>query len=324
MRTPAGNLAFAHTGARICGTLCESDMELAARQFLRALRGARSQVAFSRRLGYRGNPVADWESGRRFPTAEEVLRACERVGIDVPGAFHRFHPIAAPALARGLPAWLEEVRGRVGIVEIAARTERSRFAVGRWLSGGARPRLPDWLRLVAALTGRVSDLLAELVPIAQIPALAEAHAAREASRRLAFDEPWTEAVLRVIETGTCAPAAVAATLGIPEADAARCLEKLVRAGLVRDGKVTGTLTVDTRAFPALREHWARVGLERVAAGGVGGVFSYNVVSVSRADLARIEELHRAYFRQVRAVVAASEPAEVVALVNVQLVRFDGD
>lgn len=73
-------------------------MEIVARQFLRAVRGARSQAAFSRKLGYRGNPVADWEAGRRFPTAEEALRACERVGIDVHAAFHRFHPVAAPAL----------------------------------------------------------------------------------------------------------------------------------------------------------------------------------------------------------------------------------
>lgn len=295
-------------------------MELVARQLLRAVRGERSQIAFARRLGYRGNPVADWEAGRRFPTAEEALRACERVGIDVPGAFARFHPVAAPALARGLPAWMEELRGRTSIAEVAARADRSRFAVARWLSGQAKPRVPDWLRLVEALTGRVSDLVDALVGIDGVPALAGEHAARMASRRLAFEEPWTEAVLRVVETGTSTPAAVAAVLGIGEADAARCLDKLALTRLVREGAVTGTLTVDTRAVPALREHWARVGLDRLQA-GAAGVYSYNVVSVSRADLARIEELHRAYFRQVRAIVAASEPAEVVALVNVQLVPF---
>jgi transcriptional regulator with XRE-family HTH domain len=301
--------------------MCESGMETAARQLLRALRGTRSQAAFSRRLGYRGNPVADWEAGRRFPTAEEALRACEVVGVDVSGAFARFHPAAAPALERGLDAWMEALRGSTSVSEVAARAGRSRFATARWLSGRARPRLPDWLRLVAALTGRLSDLLAELVPIERIPVLAAEHAARDVSRRLAFDEPWTEAVLRVVETGVSDAAGVAAVLGLSVADAARCLEKLALAGLVREGRVEGTLTVDTRAFPALREHWARVALARLEGGGTGGLFSYNVVSVSRADLARIEELHRAYFRQVRAIVAASEPAEVVALVNVQLVPF---
>ena len=295
-------------------------MEIVARQFLRAVRGPRSQAAFSRRLGYRGNPVADWEAGRRFPTAEETLRACERVGIDVPAAFGRFHPRAAPELEAGMTAWLAALRGGTSITEIAARTDRSRFAVARWLSGRARPRLPDWFRLVEATTGRLSDLVAALVPIAEVPALASQHAAREASRRLAFEEPWTEAILRVIETGTTDADGIAARLGISGDEVGRCLEKLVVAGVVRDGKVAGALTVDTRAYPGLRQHWARVGLARLEA-ETPGLFSYNVVSVSRADLARIEELHRAYFREVRAIVAASEPSEVVALVNVQLVKF---
>ena len=265
--------------------------------------------------------MADWEAGRSFPTAEEALRACGRTGIDVPGAFARFHPAAAPALAEGPSAWLEALRGRTGLVEVAARVGRSRFAVSRWLSGKARPRLPDWLRLVAALTGRLSDLLAELVPIGAIPTLAADHARRQMSRRLAFEEPWTEAVLRVIETGGSDPVAIAARLHIPEEDAARCLGKLTSAGIVQDGRVIGTLTVDTRAVPGLRRHWARVVLDRIDVPGHRGLFSYNVVSVSTADLARIEDLHRAYFRDVRAIVAASEPAEVVALVNVQLLEL---
>ena len=37
---------------------------------------------------------------------------------------------------------------------------------------------------------------------------------------------------------------------------------------------------------------------------------------------RLRELHLAYYRSVRALVAASEPVEVAALVNVQLITFD--
>jgi len=51
-------------------------------------------------------------------------------------------------------------------------------------------------------------------------------------------------------------------------------------------------------------------------------FSYNVLSVSRADLDRIRAMHLAYFRELRSVVAASEPVEVAALVNIQLLAFD--
>ncbi len=50
-------------------------MRVAASQFLRAVRGKRSQVAFARRLGYRANPITDWENGRRYPTAAEAMEA---------------------------------------------------------------------------------------------------------------------------------------------------------------------------------------------------------------------------------------------------------
>jgi transcriptional regulator with XRE-family HTH domain len=50
-----------------------------ARQFLRAVRGRRSQVAFARRLGYASNVAAEWESGRREPSAADALSACANV-----------------------------------------------------------------------------------------------------------------------------------------------------------------------------------------------------------------------------------------------------
>ena len=43
--------------------------------------------------------------------------------------------------------------------------------------------------------------------------------------------------------------------------------------------------------------------------------------VSREDLARIEALHEDYFRQMRAIVAASEPVEEVALLSTQLLAL---
>jgi hypothetical protein len=62
-----------------------------SRDFLRALRGRRSQAGFSRRLGYRTNVAYVWESGRAAPTAATTLRAAERVGIDVRQALATFY-----------------------------------------------------------------------------------------------------------------------------------------------------------------------------------------------------------------------------------------
>src|SRR5687768_9853053 len=119
--------------------MCNNErMEEASKQVLRALRGKRSQAAFARRLGYRAPSIANWEAGRRFPTASGFLRACKRVRIDVAAAFDRFHPASAPEIgsadAAAVARWLDVIRGTTGICELAARADRSRFALGRWLA----------------------------------------------------------------------------------------------------------------------------------------------------------------------------------------------
>lgn len=315
-------------------------MEQAAQQFLRALRGRRSQRAFARRLGYRGNPMTDWEHGRRYPTAHEALRAAARIKIDVPAAFARFAPGTVLTMDRdgfALGEWLRTVSAPASIGELAGRSGLSRFAVGRWLSGGRRPRLPDFLRLVDAATGRVPDLVAELVPIAEVPALAERYRIAQTARRLAFDAPWSEAVLRVLETPEYArlaehrPGFVARRLGISLADETRLLALLQASQVIaREGerfRNVRPFTVDTRggrgALHAIKQHWARVAAERAADPLQGDVFAYNVLSASERDLARIAELLHATFREIRMIVAASEPAECIALLNLQLVGWNG-
>jgi len=317
-------------------------MAAAASEVLRAIRGKRSQVAFARRLGYRANPITDWENGRRFPTAAEALRAACRAGIDVGASLARFHAAAPPSqveLAAGAPMqlaqWLSALRGSTPIGALAQRSGRSRFAIARWLRSEAEPRLPDFLRLIDAVTGRLPDLVAEIVPIDQVPTLALRHRTAAAAKRLAFEEPWTEAVLRLLETTAyrARPAHdgpwLSQQLGIEVAAIERCIERLLEAGIVqreRDHlRVLGALTVDTRSDPAamraLLAHWCEVALQRHGRGQSQDLFAYNVFSVTHKDLARVRELLRSTFRELRAIVAASEPSETAALVNLQLIAL---
>ncbi|MFT5685577.1 MAG: transcriptional regulator with XRE-family HTH domain [Myxococcota bacterium] len=310
-----------------------------ASQLLKALRGRRSQVAFSRRLKYRSNVAADWEQGRRYPTAGELVRACAVVGVDVADGFTRFHPTAAVAFSpsdAGIAAWLEALRGQTAIQDIAARTGLSRHALGRWLSGRTRPRLPDFLRLVDALTGRVQDLVAELVDIEQVPALAERRRRAAASRRVGIEAPWTLPVLLALETAGYAALSdhdtgwLARLLGLSEEQVVDCLDRLEEAGVIqREGRhytVGGALTIDTRAHPeagrVLKKHWLSVGMDRVDTPRSDDILGYNLFALSRTDLARIADLQRRFYREVRGIVAASEPSEVIALMNTQLVTWD--
>jgi transcriptional regulator with XRE-family HTH domain len=314
-------------------------MEQAASEFLRALRGERSQLAFARRLGYRANPITDWERGARFPTAVEALRAAARANIDVPGAFRRFTP-EVPLQVHGreyaLDGWLLALRGGASVNDIAARSGLSRYSVSRWLRGQAKPRLPDFLRLVDAITGRLPHWVAAFVPIERVPSLAQRHREAEAARVLAFELPWTEAVLRLLETQAYRalprhPAGwIAAVLGIAAEEEQRCLQALLEVGTLalEAGRyvVRAPSTVDTQggsaALHRLKQHWCAVASGRLPAPAPGELFAYNVVSVSRADLELIREKLRMAFREIRSIVAASQPEQVAAVINLQLMAFD--
>jgi hypothetical protein len=60
-----------------------------------------------------------------------------------------------------------------------------------------------------------------------------------------------------------------------------------------------------------------VALERLKARS-DGLFSHSVLAVSEVDLQRIRELQKAYYQEVRAIVAQSQPVERVALLHLQI------
>jgi len=303
----------------------------AARQMLRALRGHRSQLAFSRRLGYRGNVVAKWEAGKRFPTLGEFLRAAVRVGVDVPAALERFHAASASAWSAEAPhdiaPWLSAMRGGSSQIALAEQAGLSRQQVGRLLSGRSKGHLPEGLALVDAMTGRLPDLVAELVPIEQVPALARQASVRHALERLAFEHPWSSAAQAWLGARGRVPVGRAAQqlaegLSLPDALARTLMDALLAAGVaeVVKGYVrpAGPSTVEVRAtaedMTALRRHWASVGADRVARGDGDDLFSFNVFAASRDDLERIRLAQRRFYREVRAIVADS-PAEVVVMLT---------
>lgn len=314
-------------------------MERAASEFLRAIRGRRSQLAFARRLGYRGNPITDWERGVRFPTAVEALRAAARANLDVHAAFRRFSP-EAPLALRGrelaLDRWLLALRGTAAVNDVAARCGCSRYAVSRWFRGLAKPRLPDFMRLVDAISGRLPEWVAHFVPIEAVPSLSERYRAAEAARLLALEIPWSEAVLRLLETQAYqalpehTPGWIARALGMEAGEERRCIDALIAAGAVtreaRHLAVRGPTTVDTRggaaALHRLKRHWCQVASDRLPAPREDELFAYNVISVSRSDLQLIREKLSMTFRDIRSIVAASKPEQVAAVVNLQLMVFD--
>ncbi len=319
------------------------EYERVSSEIIRVLRGKRSQLAFSRRLGYRCNTVYTWESGRRWPPTRVLFRAAELARRDPRECLERFFRVQPAWLRRwewrepgATAAFLRELKGSARIRELAARSGFSRFTLSRWLKGRGEPALPELLRYVEATSLRLLDFIAVFVDPAALPSAAVAWADLQALRRLAFELPWSHAVLRALELDDYRalpahrPGWIARRLGISRRQEEQCLQVLARTGQAAlSGKhwVPARVgTVDTRQDEAtnrrLKQWWAGVAARKLKA-DAPGVFSYNLFTVSAADLDRIQELHVAYFNAVRGIVAESRSADHVVLANLQLFRLDG-
>lgn len=321
------------------------DYEELSRQLIRALRGHRSQPALSRWLGFESNVLYTWESGRRWPTAANFFYLCQKVGVDLDPSLNAFlggtpdELVAADWTARSSAArLLNHLRGATPVVELARRVGTNRVSVARWLKNEAEPRLPDFLHLIEAASGRVLDFLACLTEVTKLREATDAWRKLQAQRQVAYELPWSHAVLRVLELthyqrlSAHSDQWVADRLGIQVDTATRCLEALADSGLIqrrgRHYRLTEVGAVDTRQNPragrALKRHWAQVAEARLPAleGAKSDLFSYALCSVSERDWERLRELHMGYHQELRRVITDSEPAERVVLINLQLLRLD--
>jgi DNA-binding phage protein len=288
--------------------------------------------------------AAKWESGRRTPSAKVTLQACRKMGIDVHGALETFHASSASLLStlsdRAVAQWLCAHRSDEPLQAVAGRAGLSRFQVTRCLSGETSPSLPVFFALIDALTGRLPEFVAALVPIDRVPALMAAHRRQEAARTCAYAFPWSSAVLALLDTvdrraerepssrrPECA-AGIAQRLGVSAQVVEDCIEELIRAGVLGPELLPrNALRVDTRREPTkaveLRMHWARAGLERLARPEARDLFSFNVFSISREGYEQIRQLQLEFFRRVQALVGESSTPEVGALLTIHLTRWEG-
>lgn len=311
-----------------------------AKQLLRALRGGRSQSGVSRRLGFRSNVAAKWEAGQRMPSASAVLTFGRRLGKDPYPALCRFAPKARAALGSStrpaLAAWLSVLKGSQQVGAVAERSGLSRYSVGRILAGKTEPRLPQFLALLDALTGRVEDLLDAWVGIEQVPELSARFRRSRAAREALFERPLCLAVMCLLDTTsldlplTAQRERIARTLQVDLGEVDACLGTLEGGGVIRLNddryELSGSLTIDAQSTPeeerAARSFWTGMAHERSKTPDSGDVCSYNVFSISRADYGKLEQLQRDFYRGARALVAASEPTDVAGLLVVQLVAWD--
>lgn len=314
----------------------EFDFERIASELVRSVRGDASRARLSRRGGYRSNSVSRWEAGTAFPTASRFLSLLKTLAPGRPAYVERFftRPPAVfdaldPTSPAGVAAFLRELRGRTPILAIARDSGFNRYSVSRWLKGQAEPRLPEFLCLVETLSRRLLDFIACVGEPRRVASVVRAWDRLELARSLAYDMPWSHAVLRALELDSGErqhqKAWLAERLGIGVAEVSVALRALVASGQVkRSGGRYGIeriLNVDTsrdrtRAH-ALKIAWTRTALERMQA-GAPGAYGYTLFAVSRADLRRLRELHLEYVRAMQYLISESSPGECVGLYCAEL------
>lgn len=316
--------------------------EQLARELLKLLRGRRSQRGLSRRLGYDSNVMYRWESGRSWPSAEAFFHLVDVVRPSSQRAVQEFlqEPLTLdPRISlrdtAGVVRFLERLRGDAQVNDIAERVGCSRFTVSRWLSGSTHVRLPELLAYIEVTTLRLLDFLRTLVDPLNLPSVKERWQLLEASRRAAYEHPWSHAVMRCLETDAYQRLKrhrrgfVAKRIGITVQEEETCLEILRQAGQIRlyRGRfvVSETQTIDTRSradqAANLKGFWLDVVRARHRE-QKPGTYAFNLFSISEADFERLRQMHHAFFADMRRVIAASEPPERVVLLATQLIALD--
>jgi transcriptional regulator with XRE-family HTH domain len=328
--------------------MCEStkslvmDYSTLASELVRAVRGRRAQGTVSQRLGFRSNVLYAWESGRSYPTAAEFLRFAEKCRVPLRQVLSQFYvkppawltTMKVVATRAGVAAFLRDQRGRTPIVELAASTGLSRFALSRWMKGTAEPRLPDFLHVVDESTQRLGDWIALFADPVQLPSFSRHWQSQLAARRAAYELPWTQPVLRALELHAYQSLPrhedgwIARRLGLPPETERLALETLALSGqitlrgghwCVEDASPVN-LRVDPDAAARQRQFWLGVAAQRAA--DTPGMFAYNICAVSERDLARLRTLQRDFLQQARTIIAQSSPVEQVVLVQVQVFALD--
>jgi transcriptional regulator with XRE-family HTH domain len=322
--------------------MAEFSTSQASRELVRYLRGGRSQSAYSKSLGFGTNVVYTWESGRRFPEVSAFLRAAQLASVPVKDRVIHFLPGAASDLAtarlshpRGVQRLTLHLVGQASKRELARRVGVDRTTLARWLRGQTEPRLPEFLRLVDATTKRLLEFIGLFADPDQLPATRAAYRDLQVQQKLAYDLPWSHAILRALELAPYraldrhVPGFLGGQIGIDVEQEERYLAELASAGQIRwDGshwKLHRVLTVDTRQDPErnrqLKTHWARVALSRMGPGCApqDALFSFNLFAISEQSFREIRELHLEYYDRVRAIIEESTSPDRVALLNLQLV-----
>lgn len=317
------------TNVRISYSL-HMNYALLASQLIRAVRGERKQSQLAEELGYRSNVISAWERSRDVPKLSsffELLRLCDHDPQQLLAAFHPTASDFDPDCPASMGGFLETLKGKRGVSEIAAQIRMDRFLLSRVLRGQSELRLHDFLELIESLTLGVVDFISLIVDPTLLPEISTRAGLQRKARDAAARFPWAQAVVLLCQlpeyrTLKAHPKGwFASRLGTTLNEEEQCLKMLVEIGrLTLCGKryvvSTPPLAINTRLDAKMTRqqsaYWLREAAQR-AEDERPIQLTFNVFSVAQRDLAKLRALRDGYFSEMRDLIAKSEPDEAAVV-----------
>ena len=316
------------------------DPDALAQELVKTLRGARSQMQFSRRIGRRSNVAYIWESGRSYPSASELFAIIGRLKGDprsVCREFVRAHAgrgyDADPGTPEGVGAFLSSIVGDETAASMATELDVSRSTMHRWLTGKTQPRLHELLAIVQASTRAAGWLVEALVlDVAKVESTK-----REIERRvgaLMSEEPLLLGVVFALQlpSYTLLPkhrvGYLADRLGISIEEEERGVRMLLDQGLLEwNGErytfpapwgEPGLLEFRAERPVDIRRFWAQQAASRL--GPEHTTVVCGVLIATADDIARLERVRGELIQVIREIAHRTD-GDRIALVNFNVMEL---
>lgn len=301
-------------------------------ELLRALRGDRTQLELSRRLGYSFNQVGKWESDAKRLKWPDFYDLCEVVGAPIDRALREVFLVIQedPREPLSVIQALRCFHGSMPLPTISKKLHCHISVLRRWIAGTVVPDVEAIFGLMDLRKGFFPLFLSKLAPVDSLPSVQDRILADELTRSRIKTDPElvsVELALRLeaykaLPTHSDSFIAQATSLRI--ADVQERLRWLESSGRIRltNGKYAtvrnlDNLTGDPVAVARLRRHWAQRTLDRFdTPNGVPtnsklrpNFQSCLVCTVSKQEMSRIFDILNRCFEEIRQLESPTPQAE---------------
>jgi len=307
------------------------DTKALMKELLREIRGTRSQMGMSRRMGCTFNQSYRWESGRARMAWSDFAVYCRAGKVDLAKALTSSLRYSGPA-GDGTALVRHLVEGRA-LNEAAKTFGLSRFKLQRWVRGESAVHLEGVLRILDAVQALLvfSEALVPLGRLRSLSALAEQ---RRVLSLLFSRYPAVGGSIEALDLRAYRRLArhkdawLARRIGISDREEAEILELALKAGLIRwDGAryKKNKNNTSTRGHPdaerAMREYWISRGMQlsrEQKTMGPHSFFGFLVFAMNEGQQRRLRESFIKFTNEMTTIIVeAPEDADRMGVINLQ-------